>query len=199
MKRLNNLYSNIYSIDNLNLADKKARLGKTKQYGIKNHDKNREDNIINLSYVLKNNEYNTSQYTVHTLFDPKERQIFRLPYYPDRITHHALMNILEPIFIKSFTKDTYSCIKGRGIHGAFYNLKKVLKDVVNTRYCLKLDIKKFYPSIDHFILKKLLRKKFKDKKLLILLDNIIDSAKGVPIGNYLSQYLANFYLTYFDH
>ncbi|WP_234111753.1 RNA-directed DNA polymerase, partial [Chryseobacterium sp. R2A-55] len=66
-------------------------------------------------------------------------------------------------------------------------------------YCLKLDIKKFYPNIDHDILKALLRKKFKDADLLWLLDEIIDSAPGLPIGNYLSQYLANFYLTYFDH
>ena len=68
-----------------------------------------------------------------------------------------------------------------------------------TRYCLKLDIQKFYPSVNHAVLKQLLRKKFKDQNLLWLLDGIIDSATGLPIGNYLSQYLANFYLSYFDH
>ena len=72
-------------------------------------------------------------------------------------------------------------------------------DEAGTTYCLKLDIKKFYASIDHDILKQLLRRKFKDQDLLWLLDEIIHSAEGVPIGNYLSQYFANFYLTYFDH
>src|SRR5690606_3676735 len=97
-----------------------------------------------------------------------------------------------------FTADTYSCIKGRGIHKCSYNLRKALKDETSV-YCLKLDVTKFYPSVDHDVLKSLLRKKFKDADLLWLLDEIIDSASGLPIGNYLSQYLANFYLTYFDH
>jgi RNA-directed DNA polymerase len=70
-----------------------------------------------------------------------------------------------------------------------------LKDVAGTQYCLKLDVRKFYPSIDHDVLKKLLRRKFKDSDLLWLLDEIIDSAPGLPIGNYLSQYFANFYLS----
>jgi RNA-directed DNA polymerase len=106
---------------------------------------------------------------------------------------------LEPIFVSNFTVDTYSCIKKRGIHKLLETLKHDLKDIEGTQYCLKLDIKKFYPSIDHDVMKKLLRRKFKDKDLLWLLDEIIDSADGLPIGNYLSQYLANFYLSYFDH
>ena len=109
------------------------------------------------------------------------------------------MNVLEPVFTATFTADTYSCIKGRGIHAAARSLKGALKDKENTRHCLKLDVKKFYPNVDHEILKQLLRKKIKDKDLLWLLDGIIDSADGLPIGNYLSQYFANFYLTYFDH
>jgi retron-type reverse transcriptase len=109
------------------------------------------------------------------------------------------MNVLEPMFVSTFTADTYSCIKKRGIHAAFYSLKAALKDQQNTTYCLKLDVKKYYPSIDHQVLKDLLRRKIKDQDLLQLLDEIIDSAEGLPIGNYLSQYLANFYLAYFDH
>jgi retron-type reverse transcriptase len=108
------------------------------------------------------------------------------------------MNILEPIFVSTFTADTYSCIKNRGIHTALRNLKKALKDKNATTYCLKMDIRKFYPSIDHEVLKSLLRTKFKDTSLLWLLDEIIDSADGVPIGNFLSQYFANFYLSGFD-
>ena len=110
------------------------------------------------------------------------------------------MNILEPIWINIFTKDTYSCIKNRGIHKLVNNLKKVLKsDPEGTKYCLKLDIKKFYPSINHDILKEIIRYKIKDEELLQVLDEIIDSAEGVPIGNYLSQFFANLYLAYFDH
>ena len=110
------------------------------------------------------------------------------------------MNILEPIWTKIFIKNTYACIKGRGIHSLLKDLKyDISHDSDNTKYCLKLDIKKFYPQINHEILKTIIRKKIKDIKLLNLLDNIIDSAPGVPIGNYLSQYFANLYLAYFDH
>ena len=106
---------------------------------------------------------------------------------------------MEPIWVSSFVKGTYSCIKNRGIHKALKDVKHALKDEANTQYCLKLDVRKFYPSIDHAILKQLIRKKVKDKQLLVILDEIIDSAEGVPIGNYLSQFFANLYLTYLDH
>lgn len=110
------------------------------------------------------------------------------------------MNVLEPIFVKNFIKYTYACIKGKGIHKLANDIKKVLKKYPDkTTYCLKLDIQKFYPSIDHNILMKQLRKKIKDKKLLKLLQEIVDSADGVPIGNYLSQFLANFFLSILDH
>ena len=199
MKRINNLYNKIYHLDNLRLADQRSSKGKVNQYGVQMHLKNRELNLLQLQLMLINKTYKTSSYTTFKVFEPKERDVYRLPYYPDRITHHAIMNILEPIFVRCFTNDTYSCIKGKGIHAAANGVKKALKDVANTTYCLKLDIKKFYPNIDHQILKQLLRRKIKDEDLLWLLDEIIDSADGVPIGNYLSQYFANFYLTYFDH
>ena len=199
MKRMNNLYEKICSIDNLHLADKKARKGKADQQGIQIHDKNRETNIEALHLKLVNKTFITSPYTTFTIFEPKERLVYRLPYFPDRIVHHAVMNVLEPIFTATFTADTYSCIKRKGIHGAARAVRRALHDVAGTTFCLKLDITKFYPSVDHDILKALLRRKFKDADLLWLLDSIIDSASGLPIGNYLSQYLANFYLTYFDH
>lgn len=199
MKRFNNLYDKIISVDNLKLADSNARKGKGHQSGIINHDKNRIENINLLHYQLKNRLYKTSPYTTFTIFEPKERLIYKLPYYPDRICHHAIMNVLKPVFLSTFTNDTYSCIKGRGIHLATNKLKKALTDVNNTTYCLKIDIHKFYPSIKQDILKGLLRRKFKDNDLLWLLYEIIDSCDGLPIGNYISQYLANFYLTYFDH
>jgi RNA-directed DNA polymerase len=199
VKRHSNLYSKICDPENLYLADTKARQGKSWQYGVQIHDRTREQNLVVLRDSLLNKSYRTSAYTVFKVYEPKEREIYRLPYYPDRITHHAVMNVLEPLFVKVFTADTYSCIKNRGIHAAAYGVRKALLNQPGTQYCLKLDIKKFYPSIDHDTLKVLLRRKFKDKDLLWLLDEIIDSAPGLPIGNYLSQYLANFYLTYFDH
>jgi retron-type reverse transcriptase len=199
MKRKGNLYQQICSIKNLELADTIGRKGKLKQPGIISHDRSRKENIQSLHKMLINKTYKTSEYTTFTIYEPKERIIYRLPYFPDRITHHAVMNILEPLFVSTFTADTYSCIKGRGIHAAANAVKCALRDVPGTQFCLKLDVRKFYPSIDHAILKQLLRRKIKDQDLLWLLDEIIDSTDGLPIGNYLSQYFANFYLTYFDH
>jgi len=193
------LYQRIISIENLELADSIARKGKAKQPGVITHDKNREANIVTLHESLLNKTFKTSGYTIFKIYEPKEREIYRLPYYPDRIVHHAIMNILEPIFVKTFTADTYSCIKGKGIHDAVSVMKIALEDRTNTVFCLKMDIKKFYPNVDHGILKQLLKRKIKDADLLQLLESIIDSAVGLPIGNYLSQYFANFYLSYFDH
>ncbi|MHB1278269.1 MAG: RNA-directed DNA polymerase [Bacteroidia bacterium] len=199
MKRKNHFYEQICDIGNLRLADRLASRGKSHQYGVQLHRKNQEENLLQLQNMLLDKTYRTSEYTTMKVYEPKERTVYRLPYFPDRIAHHAIMNILEPVFVDMFTADTYSCIKGRGIHGALYKLKKALKNTEGTIHCLKLDIRKFYPEIDHVILKALLRRKFKDKDLLWLLDEIIDSAPGVPIGNYLSQYFANFYLTGLDH
>lgn len=199
MKRIGNIYQQICSLDNLRLADAKARKGKAWQYGVRVHDRNQEANLLTLQDSLVNRTYRTSEYAIFKVYEPKERDVYRLPFYPDRITHHAVMNVLEPFFVSVFTADSYSCIKGRGIHGAANAVKKALRDAPGTQYCLKLDLRKFYPSIDHAVLKQLIRRKFKDADLLWLLDEIIDSAPGLPIGNYLSQYLANFYLTYFDH
>ncbi len=197
MKRCNNLYNSIISIENLKLADEKARKNKTNRFEINEHDKISESNLNILHLELKNKTYKTSKYSIFKVFEPKERDVYKLPYYPCRIVHHAIMNILEPIWVKSFTSNTYSCIKGKGIHGAFKDLKYCLhNDKENTTYCLKLDIKKFYPSINHNVLKNIIRKKIKDNDLLWLLDEIIDS---VDIGNYLSQFFANLYLNYFDH
>lgn len=199
LKRQNKIFEKITTLENLQFADERARKGKKHKYGIQKFDQNREENFLQLQKMLIEKTYKTSEYDIFSIYEPKERQVYRLPYFPDRITHHAIMNVLEPIFLKVFTADTYSCIKGRGIHGAANNLKKALQDQENTQYCLKMDIVKFYPNVDHNLLKKLLARKFKDQELLWLLHEIIDSADGLPIGNYLSQYLANFYLSYFDH
>lgn len=200
MKRVNNIFERICSLDNLQAADERARKRKQYSYGVRLHDKRREKNLKELSEKMLKGEYRTSEYSVFTIHEPKEREIYRLPYYPDRIVHHAIMNVLEPIWVGTFIKNTYSCIKDRGIHKAVNDVKDALRsDADGTRYCLKIDIRKFYPSIDHDVLKGIIRKKIKDVRLLAMLDEIIDSAEGVPIGNYLSQFFANLYLSYFDH
>lgn len=201
MKRIGNIFDQIISLDNLRLADNNARKGKVNTYGVRLHDQNREANLLALHESLKNQTFHTSPYHIFKIYEPKERIIYRLPYYPDRIVHHAIMNVLEPVWVSVFTKNTYSCIKNRGIHKCARDVKKALKqDPEGTKFCLKIDIRKFYPSIDHDVLKAIVRRKIKDLRLLALLDEIIDSTEdGVPIGNYLSQYFANLFLAYFDH
>lgn len=200
MKRINNLHPQVCNIRNIEIADCRAREHKTKKYGIIKHDMNHEKENRELQRKFSNLTYKTSEYSTFKIYEPKERIIFRLPYYPDRIAHHSIMNITEDIWVKIFIKQTYSCIKNRGIHALLKDLSSDLKKYPEqTIYCLKMDIKKFYPSLNHDVLKKIIRKKIKDKYLLVLLDEIIDSAPGVPIGNYLSQFFANLYLTYFDH
>lgn len=200
MKRISGLFERIISIDNLRLADQKARQGKAHTYGVQLHDRNREANIAALHDKLEAGTFKTSEYNTFLIHEPKERVIYRLPYYPDRIVHHAIMNVMEPIWVGIFTANTYSCIKGRGIQAAADKVKQAIKsDPDGCAYCLKIDIRKFYPSVDHEILKVIVRRKIKDTRLLALLDGIIDSTDGLPIGNYLSQYLANLILAYFDH
>ena len=199
MKRIGNIYKDICNLGMIDAADSNARKGKH-NYGIKRYDKHKEEYDKKLLDSLSNHTFKVSEYDVFKIYEPKERLIYRLPYYPDRIMQWDLMLTLEPIWTKIFIKNTYACIKGRGIHKCAKDVRKALdKDRRGTRYCLKLDIRKFYPSIDHDILKQIVRKKIKDKDLLIELDKLIDSSPGVPIGNYTSQFLANLYLAYFDH
>mgnify|MGYP000993595502 CR=1 FL=1 len=178
MKRKGNLYNSICSLENLHLADHLASKGKSGQFGVRDHIKNREANILKLHGMLSNKTFKTSDYKTFIIFEPKRREIFRLPYFPDRIVHHAIMNVLEPIWVSIFTTDSYSCIKGRGVHSAGRKLKEALKNEPSTRYCLKLDVQKFYPNVDHDVLKEIVRKKIKDRDVLVLLDSIIDSAEG---------------------
>ena len=153
--------------------------------------------------MLVNKTYEVSPYTIKDLFDGgKPRILMKLPYYPDRIIQWAIMLQIRHVFMSVFVYHTCASVRGRGIHHATKLMGEYMRDKENSRYCLKIDVAKFYPSINHEILKSLLRRKFKDPDLLELLDKIIDSMpdkQGIPIGSYLSQYLANFYLSYFDH
>ena len=187
MKRINGLFEKICTKDNIEYADDKASNDKKLRKDIIKHNEHRKKENEKLLNNLINLNYHTSTYTTFKIYEPKERLIFKLPYYPDRITHHAIMNVMEPIWVNIFISHTYSCVKERGITKLNRNLKKCLENnIENTKYCLKLDIKKFYPSINHEILFEIIKRKVKDNKLLILLKDIIESSNGVPIGNYLS-------------
>lgn len=187
-------------MENLRLADERARQGKKRTRGVRLFDQDREGNLRRLHDLLLSGDYHTSRYTFFKISDPKERTIARLPYYPDRIVHHAIVAVLEPIFTALYTADTYACVKGRGGHLARKRIMRAMRrDTEGTKYCLKMDIRHYYPSINHDILKGIIRRKIKDQRALRLMDEIIDSAPGLPIGNYLSQTLANVYLAYFDH
>lgn len=199
MKRYGNLYEQICSYDNLLLAFQMASKGKHLRDEVQKFAADLEPNLNQIRDELVSHTYETSPYEVFIKYEPKQREIYKLPFR-DRVVHWAIMLIIEPIWISTFTADTYACVRGRGIHKCFSNLKRDLQnDPLGTAYCLKLDIRKFYPSIDHEVLKQVIRVKIKDKELLWLLDGIIDSAAGVPIGNYLSQFFANLYLSELDH
>lgn len=201
MKRKNGLFEQIVSIENIRLADKRTRAHKAKNYGIRLFDENHEANLIDLQRELESGEYRTGEYEIFKIYEPKEREIARLQYR-HRVAHHAIMNIMEPLWVSTFTANSYSCIKGRGIHKCLQDVRKALKDIEGTKYCLKIDIQKFYPNINREKLIEIIGKKIKCKKTMNLHCEAIHSApgeSGVPIGNYLSQFYANLYLTYFDH
>ena len=200
MKRFGNLYEKIYDIENIRLAHKNARKGKKHYSEVKRVDANPEYYFNRIQKMLKDKTFENSKYHIFKrMFNGKEREIFKLPYFPDRIIHHCIMQVLEPIWKNVLIRDTYSSLKDRGVHDGLKRVKKAMKNKRSTMYCLKFDIKKFYPSVDHGILKKIIERKIKCKDTLCLLYKIIDSAQGIPIGNYLSQCFGNLYLTYFDH
>ena len=221
IKRVGFLYEKILDMNNLRLAHKNARKGKGWYREIKYVNTHLDECLSEIQNVLLAQNYHTSTYTK---FQKKEgrkmRTIYKLPYYQDRIVHWSILQIIEPYLIRNFTEDTYSSIPDRGIHKAGRKLKKVLKnDRQNCQYCFKADIKHFYQNINHNILKQKYAKIFKDEKLLGLIYEIIDSVNtaegqdlldfygdqsvdiqtGIPIGNYLSQYSGNLYLSDFDH
>lgn len=220
MKRIGNLFEQVCSMENLRLAHKHARKGKGWYKEVQKIDKNPDKYLLKLRETMLKGEYKTSSYII---FNKKEgnkiRTICKLPYYPDRIAQWAIIQVIEPYLISRFTTDTYSSIPNRGIHSALNKLKKAVHNLSDNAYCLKLDVKHFYQNINHTILKQDYAKIFKDKQLLNIIYEIIDSINtaeeddlklfygnqpvdentGIPIGNYLSQYSGNLYLSGLDH
>lgn len=186
-------------MENLLQAFQNASNGKRKRDEVKRFEADLDTNLRQLQVELTTRTYTTSAYEVFVKYEPKRREIYKLPFR-DRVVQWAIMQVLEPVWTPQFTSDTHACIRGRGIHSLLRQLRTDLRrDPDGTRYCLKIDVRKFYPSIDHGILKQVIRRKLKDPDVLWLLDGIIDSASGVPIGNYISQYFANLYLSELDH
>lgn len=203
MKRIGNLYEKIYDIENLRLAHKQARRGKSFYTEVKLIDENEDEYLYRLQDMLIHKTYHTSKYEV---FEKKEgkkiRKIYKLPYFPDRICQWAIIQVIEPYLMRTLTDDTYSALPGRGVERARRKMVRALKtDPENTVWCLKIDISKYYPNVNIEKLKLKYRRLFKDNDLLWLLDEILDSNPdtGAPIGNYISQYSGNIYLSDFDH
>lgn len=203
MKRYGFLYEKICDKSNIETAIWKASKGKRKRKDVKRVINNIDYYISEIHDMLVNETYVPSDYIVGSVNEgtsKKQRDIFKPNFYPDQIIHWAIILQLSPIFEKGMYKFTCGSIPGRGIHyGKKYIERWVEDDRKNTKYFLKMDIKKFYPSVSVELLERSLSMKIKDKKLLSLLHSILIKGKGLPIGILLSQWLANFYLQNLDH
>jgi RNA-directed DNA polymerase len=210
-----NIYNQIYEFENLYSAYKKARKGKRGKKAVCEFEYDLEKNLFELQKDLKNETFRFSGYNEFIVTDPKERTISAAPFR-DRVVHHAICNFLEPIMDKTLVDQTYACRYNKGSHRA---IAKAVNYVRKYKYVLKLDVKKYFFSIDHEILLEKLKKKISDKKLLQLIKLLLDThdtgeeyymgfkgdtlfeyarKKGLPIGNLTSQLFANFYLNEID-
>lgn len=199
MKRKGDLFSQIIDIDNIYLGAQKALVGKKTNPSVKAFYRDYENNIQKIREQFVHGTYRTGKYKSIIIEGIKKRHVQMLPHY-DNVAQHAIMNVVAPVIHKTLTYNTYSCVKGRGIEGCANRVSDIIrKFAARPLFCLKIDIKKYYPSIDHDALKEIVVKIIKDKRVLDLLFEIIDSAEGLPIGNYTSLHFANLYLAYFMH
>ena len=205
------------SLPNLLEAFYQAAKGKHKNPAVAAFEFNLSKELLRLQHELCTQTYRPGAYTTFMIYDPKERMISAAPFR-DRVVHHALCNVIEPIFEKTFIHDSYANRKGKGTHRAIERYQHYAR---RYRYVLKCDVKKFFPSLDHAILKQELRWKIACPDTLWLIDLIIDNSnpqeehiayfagddlftpqerrRGLPIGNLTSQFWANVYLNRFDH
>lgn len=190
----------IADLDNLYLAYYKAFRGKQGKSEVIGFGKHLEDNLQSLRRQLLSGETKVGRYRYFSIFDPKKRLICAAAF-TERVMHHAVMNVCHPYFERNLISDTYATRVGKGTYEA---IGKAMKALSRYQYVVKLDVRKYFDSISHEVLKAKLRRIFKDGQLLSLFDTIIDSystteGKGLPIGNLTSQYFANFYLSALDH
>jgi retron-type reverse transcriptase len=198
MKRVGNLWNKFISKENFRLAWYKTALGRRDRKDVQEFEKNLEENLEKIRQEVIAGKFTTSKYSTKQIFENgKHRLIYILPL-KDRIVHHAINNIIEEIFVKGFIQHSYGCIKDRGPLAGSYRLRKL---IMKNDYCLKTDIKKFYPTVDQQILYDEVCKKIKDVKLLKIIKDIIFSfpgGKNCPIGNLTSQLFGNIYLNKLD-
>ena len=199
MNRHGNLWQKIISSENINLAYEKAKSGKGHYRDVKMIETDSDKYLKKLQRNLVKGRFTTSPYTKEIRQEGgKLREIHKLPFYPDRIVQHALMNELGPILRNSMIRDTFQSFKGRGTSDCRRRIQKLTKTKACPYYAAKVDIRKFYQSVDNNILKQKLRTKVKCPQTLSLIDNIVDSIQGLPIGNLTSQDFGNFYLNSLD-
>ena len=202
MKRIGYLYEKIVSVDNCREAILDASKGKMKRKKVQHVLAHLEEYAIDLSERLQRLDFLTP-YTTRVINDGlsgKERELQIPNFYPDQCAHHAIVRIMQPIFQKSTYHWSCANIPGRGIDHASKGVERATKrDLKHAKYCVKMDIRKFYPSIPHDLLKARLRTKIKDEKALAIIGEVIDShSPGLPIGNYTSPWLAEFFLQPLD-
>ncbi|MBP9999266.1 MAG: reverse transcriptase [Proteobacteria bacterium] len=199
MRTVNHLWEQFISMENFQIAARKAIKSKKSKKAVAKFLKNKDVLLEKLRRDIMNGSFQTSPYVVKTIYEPKQRQIYVLPLYPDHILHHALINVLGPIWLKLFKRDSFACIPGRGLHAASTYAMQLVR---RNKYVLQCDIRKFYPSIRHDVMKRILRRKISDRRILRILDNVVDSCggdKNVPIGNLTSQWFGNVFLNQLDH
>ena len=158
LKRHNNLFQKIVTMDNIRLAFKKAARGKHRYTQVREVEQDLDNKLLEIQRMLIEGTFRTSKYKIRKIYEPKERTIYVLPFFPDRIVQHAIMNIVAPIWDKIFIHDSFSCRKNKGQHAASKKLMKFIggkKDL----YCLHCDISKFFPSINHDIMMHIIRRK----------------------------------------
>ena len=202
MKSSNNLWQEFTSFKNIYNAFKNARKSNPNKRSVLLFSKNLEKELFKIQKQLLENKYNPAPYKKFKIYEPKERLI-SAPAFKDVVIQHAIINIIDPIFEKTFIYNSFACRKNKGTHKGLSKLKKTIKFNKTLKYYLKQDVKKYFPSVDKNILKKIIKKRIKDRSLLSIILKIIDSYsfnnnKGIPIGNLTSQLFANIYLNELD-
>lgn len=199
MKRHGNLWEKITDIDNLRHAHNQARRGKAHYREVKMVDSDPDRYLTEIQKAMVEKTFTTSPYEVEDRFDGRKmRTIYKLPYYPDRIVQHALLSVVGDILTRTFIRDTFQSIQGRGTTDAMRRVKRLVRSKACPPFALKIDVYKYYPSVNNDKLKAMLRRKIKCPDTLWLVEDIIDSMPGLPIGNYTSQHFGNLYLNQFD-
>lgn len=200
MKRFHHLIEQIADLGNLELAFWKAQRGKSAKREVQSYRQHLYKNLTGLSHQIQTGKVLTGDYRRFRIYDPKEREICAASF-PERVLHHALMNICHPIFERYQIYDSYATRIGKGVYAA---IERAGKYQAKYRWFLKLDVRKHFENIDHGLLNALLARQFKEEKLLQIFARIIDDyytrpKVGLPIGNLTSQYFANHFLAVGDH